>query len=161
MLLPSNQVGFRPTILPGVRCAAICVASSNIICALIGFFPVPPDKDASTWRVLHAFASRCRQVMQPPTVKSIKPMGLSQDWRAKKVVGRWCPSKSHVSRKFCIFSNPHDTIFASEGNIHGGPMDPALALALALALGRYTREVSDPAHRQEYLDYLAQIEAAL
>ena len=25
---------------------------------------------------------------------------------------------------------------------------------------RYTREVSDPAHRQEYLDYLAQIEAS-
>ncbi|CAJ1331557.1 unnamed protein product [Effrenium voratum] len=28
-------------------------------------------------------------------------------------------------------------------------------------IDEYTREVSDPAHRQEYLDYLAQIEAAL
>ena len=38
------------------------------------------------------------------------------------------------------------------------PWDPWL-LYVALLYLRYTREVSDPAHRQEYLDYLAQIEA--
>ena len=34
-----------------------------------------------------------------------------------------------------------------------------MSLCYALLYLRYTREVSDPAHRQEYLDYLAQIEA--
>ena len=65
------------------------------------------------------------------------------------------------------------SVYLQVGNDMKSLMPVAMRSVLALSLSRsvdflqhgaaqkcrYTREISDPAHRQEYLDYLAQIEA--